>query len=138
MSREENKVTLRIFDFTCLPSEITSVIRLEPTRTGIKGEPCDPPNARIARRWDSNYWAHEIGIDRTAPIDTHISELSRLLTTREAELRSIMGHSEAEIGIVMYCTTWNPGVHIDREVLRQLGSLGIELDVDIYCVDEEQ
>lgn len=39
-----NYIILRFVDFTCLPDEITSLLALEPSRTGIKGE-------EIVNRW---------------------------------------------------------------------------------------
>ena len=83
-------------------------------------------------------WALRSGLDDTHPMEEHLRSLL-LYFNGKAELVKALW---LEYDITLQCVGYyppshGPGVHFDREVVRQAAQLGMSIDCDLYFVDDE-
>ncbi len=59
---DSQKVSLRFFDFECLPDELTKEPGLDPARIGLKGQEYNigSENKRVKKAWLWNFWERQI------------------------------------------------------------------------------
>lgn len=84
------------------------------------------------------FWAFRSGLDDTHPIEEHIQSLFLTFHSRSEHLRLLW----LEYDITLQCVghfppSHSPGIHFNREVVRQAAQLGMAIDCDLYFVDDE-
>jgi hypothetical protein len=80
-------------------------------------------------------WHLKSGLDESEPLERHIDNLLLFLAPRSGSLRELW----LDYTLTMQCVgryASSHGLHLDRERVRQLATLGIAVDLDLYVVPE--
>lgn len=135
-----NYIILRFVDFTCLPDEITSLLALEPSRTGIKGE-------EIVNRWGNpnkrlheyNLWEYEWKNESNDFISDFADKfVKEIIEPNTGNIKNIPGEAFSILQVVQYYySSHNPGYHFSADIVKILAEASIEIDIDTYCLREE-
>lgn len=95
-------------------------------------------NPRNGKPRNNMFWAFRSGLDDTHSVEEHIQSLFLTFHTRSERLRPLW----LEYDITLQCVGYfppshGPGIHFNREVVRQAAQLGMAIDCDLYFVDDE-
>lgn len=132
----ENHVAIKIFDFVAPPQELGSLFGLEPTKTARKGD----EYGILKKTYPWNFWEHR----RVRNEDRFIGDLAAefiatVLEPRKEALKQVLSGCSGEFSVVQYLNNGcNAGFHLGRSALRTICDLGIELDVDIFCLAKDE
>lgn len=142
MNTNENHTTLKIVAFDCSPEEITQKLDLTPTKTAIKGQEylVGPKDKKITKTYKTNYWEYRITKIENKWIGDQIEYfIEKIIRPRQEKLKNIIETCEAEFSIVQYYYTGcNPGFNHQNKIIKTLGYIGADLDIDIYCLEEDE
>ena len=99
-----------------------------------------PPDNNIEKIWPYNYWEYRVTTITNDWVNILIDDFfNTVIKPGEEKLKLVTLICQAEFSIVQYSYDgYNPGFHIDKEKLKILGNLGIELDIDIYCLENAE
>lgn len=82
-------------------------------------------------------WQLRSYLDDTHSIDEHIQALVAYLHPKALALRALWVENEIVLQCVgHYPPSHNPGIHLNREVVRQAAQLGMAVDCDMYWIDD--
>lgn len=137
--KTSNHVSFVIYDFECLPDEITKKLGIEPTETRIKGEIriIGKKKIKIKRVNKENSWHLKSDLPLTAPVENHLVNLLKKLKPRKQKITEINQKYYAEFSCALYFREANPGIHIDEKLLKEIGKLNAKLDLDMYCLGDD-
>lgn len=142
MDIDENHTTIKFFNFTCAPEELTRNIGLKPTKTAIKGQKYwqGAKDKKIEKIWPHNYWEYRVTKNENKWISEQVDQfIDEIIMPRKGILKNIISSCEAEFSIVQYYYSGcNPGLHFDKEKLQTISDIGASLDIDIYCLSETE
>ena len=132
----KNYVALKIFNFDYSPELLSEKLDLIPTRTANKGEPYG--QARGVFPW--NFWELRWERKGSEIIDVLVHEyVSTVISPHRETIRQVIDFCEAEFSIAQYYFEGhNPGIHLDSIDLASISYIGAELDIDIYCLAEDE
>lgn len=135
-------ITLIIDGFSCSPDEISKIIGLEATKTAIAGQKYEVGfNQRKTKRvYPQNYWEFMQKTSGNTWVSTLVSVfIKENIVPRKNEIKSILSlNSEGTLSIVEYIYEGhNPGLHFEKEEIKLLGEIGLEIDIDLYCLGED-
>lgn len=112
---------------------VTERIGLKPSEAWNVGD-VNPKNGR-----PRNFmrWELRSGLDDTHRLKEHIAILLTYLGAKSAEVRALW----LEFDITLQCVghfppSRGPGLHFDRETIRQAANLGVAIDCDLYFVED--
>lgn len=132
------KASLRISHPSLSPEEITSSIRLEPSRSWIIGQPrATPTGAPLSGVNKNNFWTHSFAVPDDGALEEFILCVLDEPTGRSQALRMIAdtgGKNELFIGLFM--ETSNVELYFNPKLHSRCGQLGIALYLDIYDPDQ--
>ncbi len=114
--------------------DITKVLRFRPSEAWNVGD-TNPRNGKPFRKMA---WILKSDLDDTRGVREHIEALLLLLGARSEELRSMWLDYDLTLSCVGHYPRWNHGMTFDRELLRQVASLGLAMDFDFYYVTERE
>lgn len=114
------------------PSVVSEVLGLVPSHQVRRGEPREA-RGRVAGHAKLGVWSLESSASEEAPLEQHLEQLLTALRDRAsglAQLRS-MGFV-VEIFLGVFDVNAGSEVILDSRRLLELGSLGIDLRLDLY------
>jgi hypothetical protein len=116
-------------------AEITRALGLEPTTTGRRGEPTSL--LRVARKHD--VWCLKRVAQAGEDLTTAAEALMGLFKGKGDALAALRKSMQLEVVLscVMYSDTANPGFFIAPETVEACCDLGAGIDVDVYCMSED-
>lgn len=142
MNINKNYITLKFFNFRCSPEVLTKELGLTPTKTGIKGQSYwqGAKDSKIKKIWPHNYWEYRVTKKGNNWISGQVDQfIDEIIIPKKAILKKIISTCEAEFSIVQYYYSGcNPGLHFDNKRLQVISEIGAEIDIDIYCLSEEE
>ena len=112
--------------------EISLLLGLKPTKYWNKGDP-----GKYIQEQKLARWVYESPLPKNEIfIDSHISALMDLLELKVNEVAKLSELYEVGIQCVGYYTEANPGFHMSKELINKVSTLGLDLDFDLYCLNE--
>ncbi len=142
---EENHIHiyLKLYEFEHHPDEVTKILELEPTKSGVKGEKFFIGNKKkeLEREYDSNWWEYkETHLTKTKWKQTYVDDfIKRIIFPRKKLIKRITQQGVGELSIVpYYYHEWNLGFDFNPEILKAITDSGLVLDMDIYCFNKEK
>jgi len=140
MPLNENYVELKFFDFPD-HSEITKILNLEPTSIWKRGDEYifgDRPKG-VKKIRENNYWEYRSTMISNDWIGDQIKQfLERIITPRKDVIRSLTDKYPAEFSIVQFMYDGcNPGLYFDKRAMSTLNDSGLELNIDLYVLNQE-
>lgn len=137
----ENHTTLKIFGFEGPVAELNARLQLEPTKIALKGEErsCGPSYRGEKRVYPWNYWEFRWTRSENRFIGDLVEEfMAHVVEPRKGALKEIIATCSGELSVVQYYYSGcNPGFHLSAKTLSLLSHIGIEVNVDIYCLASE-
>lgn len=124
---EENRIHiyLKLYEFEIHPDQVTEILRLEPTKSGVAGEKFFIGNKKNKREreYDSNWWEYkETHITKTKWQQNYVDDfIKRIIIPRVETIKEITLQGEGELALVpYYYGEWNPGFDFKLEILRSI------------------
>jgi hypothetical protein len=108
-------------------SEIGARLRLEPSRAWSAGDP--RPGGGV---YPATKWFLESGLDRTRPLEEHVSALLPILESKAEAIRAMSPQYEIILQCVGYFENPSPGFHLDAPTIQRIAALGLAIDFDLY------
>ncbi len=141
---EENciHIYLKFYEFEIHPDQVTEMLKLEPTKSGVAGEKffIGSKKNKLEREYDSNWWEYkETDITKTKWQQNYVDDFTkRIIIPRVETFKEITSQGEGELALVpYYYGEWNPGFDFKLEILRAITDSGLVLDMDIYCLSKD-
>ncbi|BDD07161.1 DUF4279 domain-containing protein [Aureibacter tunicatorum] len=134
MKENEVKVAIRLSGFDIKPDLISKKTGLIPSEFKIKGDIIKRPRKDIVVNY--NYWNLESNIKKGTTLEECVEDLLNKLNSHEEFFNNLINKCEGELGIVI--NTYgdaNPGIHLNKKILKELVHFGLELDIDIYNIE---
>jgi hypothetical protein len=132
----ELNVYFGIFKFGDDLSKVTKIIGTEPDKSWIKGEHYSqkfPKAIRTHSRWQLNS-----GLDKNNSFDEHIAALLKRLEPLRDKIKILSDQFEVGICCAIYTYEANPGIHLSENIVQRIASLGLSIDFDMYCFNEDK
>jgi hypothetical protein len=113
-------------------SNITKRIGIQPTKVIDKGE----PKPKGAGKYQKHRWLFEPHKDIPDELGRKLAALLDLLIPKASHISALS--KECDVWIQIYSSEYRGygqllGLHLDRNILRKLASLGVEIDFDRYA-----
>jgi hypothetical protein len=134
-------IILGIIEFDFSPEVISKELKLEPYSTGIKGEEYFAgDNKQIRRIRECNYWEYEWKLLTNEFIGDIIERfINEIILPRVEVLKNLSINSEIIFTIVQYYYDgYNPGIFISSKHLKILSEINSSVDIDLYCLSEDE
>ena len=112
---------------------MTAIVGRRPTNF----EPMGQKIGQSSLQRKQSIWRIESGLSETATLEKHLESLLTLLEQHEAGIRKALVNSRAGIQCAVYWHTSQPGFHLPPELLSRVAAIGVSLDFDMYCMDQE-
>jgi hypothetical protein len=135
--RLENRyhVWLLIADFECLPDEITQQVGLKPTKTRLKGEYRTVGKKKPVKLFNKeNSWILEADLPSTVSVEEQIKEILKQLKPYAQNILSLSKKYSVELNCAIYYYEANPGINLDKNLLKEVSQLNLPLNFDVYCL----
>jgi hypothetical protein len=117
-------------EFDCAPTEITDLLKIEPSRVTLKGEPLNPATHTVRKK---SFWEFRSSLPTTEMYqDAHLENLLSVLTPLKNEIAQLQLKYETGISCVGYYTIVNPGFHLSAELIKSCAALNLCIDFDLY------
>jgi len=140
-SREinQNRIILWFLNFGFPHREITSKLNLQPTRIATKGQEMIVPN-RVNKVNKHTFWEYEWKYESNEFIGDIVEKfVDEIIRPRTEQIKALTNIVEAEFKIVQYYYDGcNPGYHFTIQTMRTLIAANLEMDIDTYCLYEEE
>jgi hypothetical protein len=127
----KSSATLRISGDDLVPDEVTRLLGTSPTHAQSKGEPIftNQGTSRIAKL---GMWRLNATVRKPGDLDGQIQEILGQMTTDLSVWTDLHDRYEMDLFCGLIMDSSNEGIIISPVSLRELGSCGIELGLDIY------
>jgi hypothetical protein len=124
-------LSVRLHHPTLDPELITAGMGMPPTRCWEKGAPrMTPRGDQLDGSYPSTYWYRNISVPPGCLLDQALRRAVELLRPARPFLADFVeGGGTAELFIGWF---HGPGATLDREMLRELAALHLELALDVY------
>lgn len=121
--------SFRIDGDSLRPNQITAILGLEPTRSGMKGEQHSPDHGGVSR---TSFWLLKCPLSDSLPLTEH---LKWLLDLFEPKFNLIS--SNAEDSTPMFLCGFSSengqgGFTLDAKTLQRLAHIGVPLSINLY------
>ena len=129
---DETRLYLSVGGFGADPAVVSDLVDLKPTFAGVAGEPL--PNRPSMRRRHER-WEFASPLAPSEPVAEHLAALLPILEKRAAKVQEVLARFDALLQCVIYVREGcNPGFDLPNDLIARVGSLGLSLDFDIYCL----
>ena len=138
----QNHIILEFVDFDFTPDLITDKLELQPQSTGQKGDKYFIGNKnKISKIRECNHWNYEMKVNSNEFIGEIIDKFFKEIIIPRLDLIKQFGQNceIVRLTIVQYYYTGNnPGYVFEKEQIKILAAINAEVDMDIYCLCEEE
>jgi hypothetical protein len=110
------------------PDALTLRVGVNPTRTTREGDSI--PKTKLRKKCDR--WELHSRLPRTAPLESHISDVLDQLDAREIAFRDVSQQFGGIMELVGYFYDYYPGLSFEREIVERLAKYGLTVDFDFY------
>lgn len=127
----EYHVRLKILDESLLPEQITEQLGICPSKTWHKGDLV--PNTSIRKR--ENGWEIESTLPKEVLPSEHIQHILSVIKPAYFQFQDYSQKYYCELSCAIYFDEERPDIFLDKNLMRQLADLNLNLDIDIYNVE---
>jgi uncharacterized protein DUF4279 len=111
------------------PDEISAILGLEPTQSGVKGERYGPRHNLVRR---ASFWLLKCPLSDHLPLAEHLKWLLDLLEPKLQLINSIAKESKVMFFCGFSSENGQGGVTFDPTLLRRLANLGVLFVLDLH------
>jgi hypothetical protein len=130
-------VALRISGPTLDVADVTDNLRLKPSQTRIAGQ-SRPGGMSV---WNESMWEYEVHPNRSRKRDWSLLEqgLTKIISVFRSRKRPLRNY-QRQFKVCIFCghfsSSFNGGPTFSPSLLKELGTLGVELFLDTYSPSE--
>jgi hypothetical protein len=133
----KSEATLRFLGDDLDPDEITLRLGIKPMHGARKGEPMTTPGGKkITAR--TGIWCLSAPTSEPGDIDLQVLFLLEGATSDLATWREFAARYNGEFFVGLFLEGGNEGIGIRPETLSAIGSRGLQLDLDIYRLGDDE
>ena len=126
------KAALRIGGPRVNPNEIERRTSTKPTKAHAAGEK-KFFGGRECGTWDEGNWRLESPLSESASLEDHLKWLiDSAKPVREIIRETLADNGYASAFVGLFEVSGNSGATVSSETMRELGSLGLKLELDLY------
>lgn len=132
-------VSLWIAGFDSSPDEITKKLGIEPTETLIKGDYRFFGKGKhlIKKLNKQNAWILKSPLSQKVKPDRHLEHILNIIQSKKQRFIEIFNKYDSRISLAIYWDYCNPGITLDKKILKELAELNIEVGFDTYYLGED-
>ena len=112
------------------PAQITASIGVEPSEAWQKGD----RNERTHMERKFSRWSLYSRLSRSESLEKQIEDVVIQLQPLAINVRSVLEQHDGGIQVVGYFHDAYPGMHLESQLLLDVGSLKLSLDFDFYYI----
>ena len=136
----EITLDLVLTGFQSDPSEITTLLGVEPSQSWLQGDLV----ARTMLKRHSNGWLLSSGRDRTSELESHLFALFEKVAPIKERFRVLPPSTQVGVSCAVYVYHSasedeehnTPALHLNADQIRMLSTLGADFDIDLYVLQE--
>lgn len=134
---EEIHVKFIISGYECLPNEITKQVGVSPTKVWVKGKPrlVLKNGKKIISKYNS--WIIESELPTDEDPDAHLENILEKIRPHKKKFVELTHKYPSGFFFGIYFNYCNPGININKKILKEVYELGSELDFDMYYLGEK-
>jgi hypothetical protein len=106
---------------------------VNPTRTTRESDPI--PKTKLRKK--CSRWELHSRLPRTAPLESHVSDVLDQLDAQEIAFREISQLFGGIMELVGYFYDFYPGMMFERAIVERLAKYGLSVDFDFYGWERE-
>ena len=121
--------SFRIAGDALRPDQVTAILGLEPTRSGVKGERHSSGHGSVSR---TSFWLLKCPLSDSSPLSKHLEWLLDMFEPKFTSISSI-----TEGATIMFLCGFSSGngqggFTLDARTLQRIARLGVALSIDLY------
>lgn len=116
------------------PEEITSKVRIQPTKTWYKDDLISP---QATIRHQQGGWSLRLQLETSDDLGEHFHVVLEQLKQSWQAVAELCSIYDAEFCGVIYTSGNRPAIHLDRIILSAVLQLNAEIDIDFYVLPAE-
>lgn len=137
----EISVAIKISKHSFSSDILTSKLDLIPTHSHSIGESYSmkTANGLVEKKYDDNYWEYRQEFKTNEWVQTLIDKfIEDVVLLRKEVLKDLSAQCAIEFFVgVNYYKEGNPGFHFNLHEIAILSYIGAELDIDLYCFNDD-
>jgi hypothetical protein len=125
----------------CDLEEVANELGMKPTKVRRKGEVrrASPTGDHPPILEKENVWIFRSDTPLSASVDEHIDRMLSLLMKNKEPIAKLSGKYYGELSVYGFAHDADRiAFHLEKDVISRLAELGIELDVDVYPLDDDE
>jgi len=127
--KSQVRVSFEVLDFEGLPSDITNVLGVRPTKTWRKGDRIQ----KSALLEKENGWSIESDKAPAEQLSELIRRVVASLKGSKDKLAIVSKNCYTQLSLVLYVHgDERPELHLDADIVQRLAELGAHVDADMY------
>ena len=126
--------SLEIYGFTCLPEDVTRILRLQPTSFGRAGERHVNMGRVTSHILEHSFWDLRSGAGRSASIEEHVIDLLQQLRNSRQALTRLPASTAVKVRCTIIPNGYVPLVKISATTLASLSDLGASFEVRVITI----
>ena len=129
------KARFIVCGFDCEHDEITARVGLEPTKIWLAGQP-RAQGVTITHK--ENGWAIDLLDEEATETEPIVLSLLSVLDPAKEAIRDLSAAYHVEVSCVVRAEDFVPALSFQPETVNQIAELGAALDIDLYCLTEDE
>jgi Domain of unknown function (DUF4279) len=124
-----HRAAFRISGDTLRPDQVSALLGLEPTQSGVKGERFSNRHSVVRR---TSFWLLKSPLSESLPLPEHLEWLLNLMEPKLDLIGSLAEKWRVDFFCGFSSENGQGGVTFDPSLLRRLAHLGVPLVLDLY------
>jgi len=124
-----SRASLRISGDTLRPDQVSALLGLEATQSGVKGELFSNRHSAVRR---TSFWILQSPLSESLPVEEHLQWLLNLIEPKVEFIGSLAEKWRVDFFCGFSSGNGQGGTIFDPILLRRLAHLGIPLVLDLY------
>lgn len=110
------------------PAFITELVGIRPSDAWRKGDL--HPRTSAERKFSR--WSLRSRLETTQPLEAHIADVLDQLDANSTAFKELCVKQGGGMQLVAYFHTFDPGLHLEKELVQRLATYGLSVDCDFY------
>ncbi len=131
---DEISVRLVVTGFACDPDHITKLLGIQPDVVWRIG---DDLSFTSDRKRTDNGWGIESKVSNTVDLDAHVAAILRVIGNAKSNFKHLPQGSTISLscGITVNQGPGGPSMVFSPQMVAILAELGVEISIDLYCLN---
>lgn len=139
-STEPNKkitASFRVMGAQLDPDEVSALLEIKPDLCHRRGDPHFGKGGRQYSDFSEGLWSFRSDSATCGDVESHVEDITKRLNGRGDSIRRLLAAGlRAEIFIGVIGIVGNYGFSLRSDIVKAIGELGLEIDFDLYNIDE--